>query len=240
MNIVIVDKSTHAQTRVVTNRGKHWDAPIHFVPIVLDEIKQLALEYPIAIRKHPEIGYSELGVLLGFEEEENLYLRTNGWRSRYIPLNIQRQPFFISLDTHNNRSIITIDNCSPRVSHNDGESLFNHDGEPSNFLLKIGRQLTRLLNGELETKAYLAQCEALNLLCPIENTLPKRVTEQLKLDHLYTINDEILTTLEATNVTELHLKHTLRTMYEVQLSAGHMRKLYDWKILQIRKAQQTC
>jgi hypothetical protein len=77
---------------------------------------------------------------MGFEANQNLFLRDNRWDAAYIPALVQRQPFLIATgpEGDNASPVVSLDLDHPRVSQDAGESLFDVDGEPSEFLsLKI-------------------------------------------------------------------------------------------------------
>jgi hypothetical protein len=52
-------------------------------------------DYPIFYTKDKEKDVWQTVALLGFKDNENLFLGKGVWISRYVPLSIQRLPFYI-------------------------------------------------------------------------------------------------------------------------------------------------
>ena len=103
------------------------------MPAVLAEFTHIALQQPIVLTKNGETGQFVCAGMFGFEEGENLFWQNQQWQGLYLPLQIQRQPFFIGevpiqpgkeIKRENDDFLVCIDTNSPAISTTEGESLF--------------------------------------------------------------------------------------------------------------------
>ena len=136
----ILNKEDHQQLRIKTGYGAEFgDAVMHVMTFPM-EFRDIQSCYPILFAKDSNTGGFFAAALMGFEANQNLFLRDNRWDAAYIPALVQRQPFLIATgpEGDNASPVVSLDLDHPRVSQDAGESLFAVDGEPSEFLsLKI-------------------------------------------------------------------------------------------------------
>ena len=88
------------------------------------ELRAVQREYAIIFRKHSETGRFFPNVLLGFKQDENLFLDGNGnWNAVHIPLAMAKGPFIIGFQDVEGKpqASACIDLADPRVSEG-GES----------------------------------------------------------------------------------------------------------------------
>ena len=100
------------------------DGPAPFVRIVTSEIPAAAAACPILFSKHAETGRFYLGALIGLKPGENLLDSPDG-RAAFRPLEADREGFFTADEN------IALDPDHPRFSIEDGNPLFEADGQPS-------------------------------------------------------------------------------------------------------------
>ncbi len=74
---VLIDYKQHSKTLIKTQRGAEYGENVHFIPVIADEVRALALAYPICFLKDNNTGQFGLNVLTGFEAGENLFLQNN-------------------------------------------------------------------------------------------------------------------------------------------------------------------
>ena len=86
------------------------------------EFIEVQREYPILFSKNPQTGEFQSVVLLGVQQNENLFLKQGKWYADYLPAVIAKGPFLIGFeaqDTYQGQvttPVIYIDMASPRVS----------------------------------------------------------------------------------------------------------------------------
>ena len=94
-NLVAVDSKSHKDIKINNTLVEAHGKNLHLVPAVLAEFTHIALQQPIVLTKNSETGQFVCAGMFGFEEGENLFWQNQQWQGLYLPLQIQRQPFFI-------------------------------------------------------------------------------------------------------------------------------------------------
>lgn len=230
-NHALLNNIEHSDLRVITQRGDEYDDNLWFTPTFVDEIRSVQAHYPIVFHKNPESGQFTPITLFGFEQHENLFLQDDKWDAAYLPLSVQRLPFFIGKQeittdgvTEQER-VITIDLDSPRVSKTEGIELFLEYGGNSPYLEDIATILETLHHGLQGNEAFVNALTTLNLLesMTLDITLDNGANHQLI--GFYTINEEVLNNLSPENIVRLHNAGYLQAAYLILASQVHFRDL---------------
>ncbi|MCF6434002.1 SapC family protein [Pseudoalteromonas sp. MMG022] len=222
----LLDNITHKDIKVITNRGEQLGDNVSIARVFPCEYAQLQSEYTIFFKKDATTGQFQSVVLLGFNDNENVYLQGDSWDADYIPLSIQRQPFLIGFVEKQQNGMpvrepaVHIDMNHPRVNTTLGETLFTQSGGMTGYLEKINRILLTIHQGHDENQAFLNDLVAYNLL---ESALINLGAHQLK--GLYTINEDALKRLNDDAVLSLNRKGYLQHIYMVLASLGQLRAL---------------
>ncbi len=129
--IVPLNKEIHKSLKVDARAAAAYGDNQRFTHVIAKEFPLLVVHYPILFAKDANTGEFYCGVMLGFDEGENLFLEE--WRDLefYRPLGLQRVPFYA------NGPDVAIDLDHPRVGVEDGTALFTEFGQPSRYLQRI-------------------------------------------------------------------------------------------------------
>lgn len=142
--------SDHADLRFLRTRDYFFAREELVAPIVIDEIADIAREYPIIF----PTGSALPVALLGVQRESNAYVSLNGaWRATYIPAHIRHYPLAITRipaaqadgadeAERDMRFAVLIDVDSPMISKLEGDPVFEDDGT----LSPIAQQKMQILN----------------------------------------------------------------------------------------------
>ncbi|HEY8567694.1 SapC family protein [Microbulbifer sp.] len=238
-NTVALNNERHRHLRIITARGAEYGEGTHLVPVVANELRNLVLEYPVCISKDPNNGHFSLCALLGFEPDENLYLRKNNWDAQYIPMHIRRQPFMVGYRKpqagpgEGRGAVITVDLASKRVNSADGseegERLFDKDGNHTPFMRQMSDLLGQLISGMESTTAFLKTLSDNDLIEPAHINVQFASGEQKRFEGLYTVNEDKLQKLDANTLVQMHQHGYLQAAYWLAASMGHVRKLIQRK-----------
>lgn len=112
----------------------HFAAQEIFCPVFLQELPYLVREYFICF---PDNRTDLPHVLLGYEQDSNLYVSSSGiWLAEYIPLYIRRYPFILGRVQGKPADEVTLaaDIMAPHFKQSSGEPLFYPDGQPTPIL----------------------------------------------------------------------------------------------------------
>jgi hypothetical protein len=198
----------HRDLRVQAEAAAKFGDNQRFVPVVIAEFPLLVPHYPILFSKDSDTGAFFCGAMLGIDEGENLFLKKDGrGQEGYRPLNLQRAPFFVSGED------LAIDLDHARLAVDDGQALFNDQGEPTAYLESIKAAFQQLKRGAEMTKRFTAALLNSNLLEPVDIILSFDDGSKRNLADLYTVNQEVLRQLPDAAVLELFRRGYLQLIY---------------------------
>jgi len=206
-HIVPLNKETHRSLKVDARASAAYGDNQRFAHVIVNEFPLLVVHYPILFSKDANTGEFYCGVMLGFDEGENLFLEE--WRDLefYRPLGLQRVPFY----AHGPDVAIDLDH--PRVGVEGGTALFTEFGEPTRYLQSIIWAFQDLNSGIAVTRHFIARLLELRLIEPISIEAEFDDGETRDCVGLYTVNQETLSALPDQVVIELYRRGYLRLMH---------------------------
>jgi hypothetical protein len=213
-NLEPLSARNHAQLRLVPRR----DPEPHFIEIVPSEFVAAAIACPILFSKDPRTGAFYSGAVLGLKPGEGA-LKSVEERGGFLPLNLQREGFFISGES------IVIDRACPRFSESEGEPLFDESQQPSIALRNVQRVLGQLHEGAKQSAALIRELTSLKLLEPIDISLSFDDGERLELQGLYTVSRDALRELDDEHVLRLFRNGHLQMAYTIAGSVNQLATL---------------
>lgn len=232
---VMLDNVTHKDLRVVRDYAKVPGYDVSAARVFPSEFIQLQTEYPLFFIRNKEEGGFEPVALLGFEDNENLYMGENGWDANYVPLSIEREPFLIgfqeqTVDGVPTRSpVVHIDLDHPSVSESEGERVFLPHGGESPLLERISSVLMTIHQGHEAAKSLSEMLVGLELIESMTLEAGLKDGSQQSLTGLYTINEDRLQNLNASALESLHRKGHLRDVYMMLASLPNVSRLIERK-----------
>lgn len=237
-NYAILDNVAHADLRVKIEYGEAYGDAINQALVFPTEFQELQREYPIFFRQSPEQKFYAV-VLLGLDRDENLFLEGSRWNARHIPAVQMKGPFAIGLREGENPEQadphIHIDLASPRVSHEEGQSLFLPQGGHSPLLEQIITTLKRIHIGATVVDHFFAELQRFDLIEPVTLEAKFSETEQYTVPDVFTISRSRMAELSGEELHELNKLGLLEHCFAVMASAGNMARIVDMKAL--KKAQ---
>lgn len=206
-NIVPLNKETHRSLKVDTRASALYGDNRRFTPVMVSEFPQLIVHYPILFSKDRDTGQFYCGVLLGFDEGENLFLEEWAERELYRPLTLQRGPFYA------HGAEVAIDLDDPRVGAAGGQPIFTEYGQPTKFLQSIIWAFQDLKPGLETSRIFVARLTELNLIEPIDIEVECGDGSVRHRQGLYTVNQETLSRLPDAVVVELFRRGYMRLIH---------------------------
>ena len=150
------------------------------------------------------------------------------WQGLYLPLQIQRQPFFVGKATPEaDDYVVCIDMDSPATGQNQplpagAELLFLPDGSETEFYRQAKLRLVQLLQGEQQRDALIAVLLQCQLLQPMSLEITFADQSTTRLNGLYTIDADKLAALAPEQVVQLHQQGLLAAIYAIVGSAAQI------------------
>lgn len=197
------------------------------------EFRNVQNSYPIFFQKDESTEQYVPVALFGFVRDENLFLVNDTWQSNYIPLRIRKGPFFIGFKNQNETAdtdlVISIDVEDPRVNTLEGHSVFSNEGENSQYLDEVSKNLQQLHEGEEYNNIFTHLLVKYDLLESVKLDIELKDSSQNNLVGFHTINEDKLASLSDDAVTELHKKGVLAAIYMIIASHSTIHDLIDMK-----------
>jgi hypothetical protein len=169
--------------------------------------------------------------LFGFEQGDNLFLKDGKWDANYIPLTIQRMPFYIGFQEINNNGVvekqrvITVDLDSPKINKEIGINLFLEHGGNSDYLENIAAMLETLHVGMKQSQDFIKALVLFDLLEAVTLDIELIDGSKHQLIGFYTINEDNLNALSPDKLVELYQAGFMESIYMVIASQMHVHDL---------------
>lgn len=237
-NIVLLNNIEHKDLKVIAQRGSDYGDNSMCVPTCPKEFRSLQSQYPIVFGKNTSgQGYTPL-VLLGLTDGENLFVEDGQWNARYLPLCAECQPFFIGQQSQPDLSgeqswVIHVDMDSPKLSYEQGISLFREHGGSSDYLMRISQVLGLIQEGISEVKPFVDLLLEYDLLEPFSAELSLKNHQTYLLQGFFTISEEKLANLPLNALKRLHDSGFLFDIYMQLASLSQIASLIERKNRQL-------
>ncbi|MBM0106254.1 SapC family protein [Steroidobacter sp. S1-65] len=231
----LLNNIAHKDLRVITRHGAEFGDNVATVLTFPTEYGDVQREYPIFFRKDPQTGEFQSIALLGFQQDENLFLDEQGWHAAYIPGIVARGPFLIGFQNKDvdgelrREPVIHVDLDSPRISATEGEPVFLPQGGNTRYLERIGTVLQGIHLGLALSKTMFDAFTAAELIEPVNVEIKFSDEEQFNLRGLYTISEERLRALDGDTLYKLNSAGFLQGAFLVIASLNNVKKLIDMK-----------
>ncbi len=225
----ILDKEKHRQVRVKTGYGAALGDAVMYVMTYPMEFRDIQSCYPILFTKDPNTGGFFAAAVMGFEADQNLFLQDNGWDASYIPAMVQRQPFLIATggDGDNATPVVSLNLDHPRVSHDEGEALFDIEGRSTEFLDQKIALLDKLHRGLQHSKGFIDTLLRHELLEQITLDITFNDGSKKSVQGFYCIAEERLYQLEGDVLESLNQAGYLQPVFMSVASMSRMRDIIE-------------
>lgn len=237
----LLDNVTHKDLRVDMRFGAGLGEEVGMVPAWPTEFAELQREYPIFLRKDGDDGGYQAAALLGFDRNENLFLRDGRWNAGYLPGAVARGPFLIGFqaqpgDEPARKPVIHVDMDHPRVAREGGLAVFLRHGGHTPYLEQVVTVLGGINDGVEAGARMYAAFDALDLIQPMKLEVRFDDANGANLTGLYGIDRDRLAALDAGQLHGLHRAGWLEGAYLMLSSLHNMRRLIAEKQRRLREA----
>jgi len=232
--VELLTHERHKGLRLNLAAMKLHNAQVGNAMIIPSEFVEVQREFPIFFRKNLENGQFYACAMLGLEQNENLFLNSDGWDANYIPLSHVKGPFLIGFQKveskdSEDKAFVYVDVESPYVNDSDGVALFDESGAGTETLDKISEVLAHLNQGVTESVEMFSAFSAAEIIEPLALSIQLDSGEKLAIEGIYTINEERVSELSAEALFELNKSGFLRHAFTIVNSLNNVKKLIDKK-----------
>lgn len=238
----MINENLHKKV-VALDRVKHRDLKLNLNARDLTTVKGLnafflaGTEFSDACKDYPVVwvaaGNDESGkpqvapiAVFGLQAGQNLCIDDNGWRVRYVPAVLRLYPFALAR-VGPTEMVVCFDESWVGFG-NEGQALFNAQGEPGEFVVNVQKQLenfeveverTRLAGAALMEKGLLRDMR-------FDATLPDG--KKLTVDGFLTIDEEKLNQLSDADILTFTRNGLMGLIHAHQISLSNMARLVEW------------
>jgi hypothetical protein len=225
----VLSKDKHRQLRIETGYGAALGDAVMYVMTYPMEFRDIQSCYPILFTKDPNTGGFFAAAVLGFEADQNLFLKNDGWDASYIPALIKRQPFLIATGGKGNDGtpVVSVDLDNPRVSQEEGEALFDAEGGATEFLNQKIALLDKLHRGLQHGTGFIDTLLQHELLEEITLDIAFNDGDKKSVRGFYTIAEEQLYQLKGDVLESLNQAGYLQPVFMVVASLSRMRDIIE-------------
>ncbi|XPF94476.1 SapC family protein [Colwellia sp. RE-S-Sl-9] len=238
-NHVLLNNIEHKDLKINAERSAVMGDNVWYAQTFPMEFRSAQAHYPILFHKDSNTGQFMPITLFGFENDDNLFLKEGKWDATYIPLAVQRLPFYIGQQnvvkdgvTAQER-VITIDLDSPKVNTEHGIDLFLEYGGNSDYLEHMANVLESLHVGLQENNDFIEAMVTCELLESVTLDIELNDGSKNQLMGFYTINEDNLNALSQDKLIRLHNAGFLQAIYMVIASQVHIHDLVARKNAQL-------
>lgn len=227
-HLVAVEPARHQHLYVIPEQIDTHAAGQNLIPVVPAELTHVATQLPLVLAKSGETGQFVLAALTGFAANENLMVQQGQWQGLYLPLQIQRQPFFVGkASPEADDYVVCIDMESPATGQSQplpagAEPLFLADGSESDYYRQAKQRLVQLLQGEQQRATLIDVLLHCQLLQPMSLDITFADQSTTRLNGLYTIDADKLAALAPEQVVQLHQQGHLAAIYAIVGSSAQI------------------
>ena len=225
----VLYKDKHRQLRIKTGYGAALGDAVMYAMTYPMEFRDIQSCYPILFTKDPNTGGFFAAAVLGFEADQNLFLQDDGWDASYVPAILRRQPFLIATggDGGNENPVVSLDLNHPRVSQDEGEAMFDSNGNPTEFLNRKIALLDKLHHGLQHGNGFVDTLLKHELLEQITLDIAFNDGSKKSVQGFYTIAEERLYQLQGDVLELLNQAGYLQPVFMAVASMSRMRDIIE-------------
>lgn len=227
--LVPINKEQHKDLKVKAIEGFDYAKDFHIASLMVHEFARAASVYPIVFIEDKAQDEFRPVVLLGLDEGENLFVGSDGkWSASYVPAIIRRYPFALAKVNEEGQYTVCVDEGSDTVSREEGNPLFDENGELTEVVDNVKRYLGELQQMEAFTQEFCTNLAHQNLFTPL-NMRVRQDNQVKNITGCYVVNEERLNNLSDSKLLDLRQRRYLAPIYAHLTSLAQIERLSQLK-----------
>lgn len=227
-NIVLLNSEEHKNLKCQEKPSFEHLYNQNLIPLVASEFMYACNNFPVIFVKDGGTGEFRSAAMVGIDEGENLIFSQDRVATTYIPIAVQRYPFYASQGSEVGQVSLCADIDSALISETVGVSLFDENGKPSEFAQSRVNILADYAVKEAVTREFI------DYLADIELLVHAQVSvnvggEKKSVSGLYKVDENKLKVLSDDQILALHKKNYFSAIYSHLNSLGQIQKLLNLK-----------
>lgn len=214
-----LNRELHKELKYQSSPDYSFTENINSVPLTGIEFFEASRDVPVLFSKDSEGNFFPLA-LLSLMETGHKQLDDGGrWENSYVPAFIRRYPFALTEE-----GTVCFDKESAQLGE-EGEALFNDEGENSETLNNIISFLNNYDQQYKNTRAFCDECNEFELFAPFNLQVMVDKDNPLRLEGLYAIDETKLGELPEDKVNHWFKSGWLAWSYAHLHSLGALKRL---------------
>jgi len=227
-SVVPISLKKHGKKRIKTLQNFDFAKEANMASIMVHEFSRAASIYPIVFMEDKRNNQFRPVVLLGLEQGENLFIQKDRWQASYVPAIIRRYPFALAKTGEEGRFTICIDEQSELLNDEEGQPLFEDNGEPAELMNRVKRYLSDLQKMDLFTDAFCKYLAEKNLFAPLNMKI--RIGKEMRnIKGAYVVNEERINALSDEVFIEMRTRKYIPVVYSHLSSLSQIERLINFK-----------
>ena len=225
-SLAALNYDVHQSLRVKANHPCPAAEGQHLIPLFVGEYVLAGGDFPVVFVKDEETGKMRSAAMSGLKLEQNLFFTETEWLGKYVPISARPSAIvLVPSPEDETRLVICVNEDSPLLNKEDGQALFNDDGEQSDYL-KHQIELAREARGQVAlTEAFIQKLLDLNLLKSNPITVQPTGEKPYELSGLYIVDEQALNELSDEVFQELRKSGFLPPIYAALSSMFRLESL---------------
>jgi len=211
-SVVPLNSKLHADTCIEPTNNYEFTSGTNAVPLMAVEIPQAAGEFAIVFSVNEQEVIPV--VILGIQNEQNLFLGENGqWKSQYIPAFIRRYPFVFAAAEDKKTLTLCVDEKHAGVNaEGRGQRLFE-DEKPTEFTQNVLKFLENYQKEYERTKVLGKHLQEHDLLEPTQVEVAFPSGSKFKLAGFHVVSREKMKKLTGETLSAMVASNELELIY---------------------------
>ncbi|WP_371377213.1 SapC family protein [Thalassotalea aquiviva] len=237
-NVQPLNKSAHANLKIKPQANFAHVASQHLAPVVVQEFARAAAEFPVVFVKNSENDTFQPVALFGVKPGENLYTATARWEGVYAPAAVTHFPLSLVPESKDsNKFMVVIATETSVVNEEEGNSLFDENGEETEYLTRRKEGLGLYFEHAQMTKAFTKELADKELLVG-QNIEIDINGEKIQINGIFHVDEKKLNELSDEEYLSLRKRGFLGPIYAHLNSMHQVHRLVQKKAAQATQAVQ--
>lgn len=234
-NPMLLNQVAHKTVKIAKVVNFSFAQDLNSVLLTGQEFMEASKRYPIAFVSGKNDDIVPLAIL-GLRQKGNLFVDDEGkWKEgAYIPAFIRRYPFILSENDPSGQNFaVSVDAEYEGFDKEEGMSLFDEEGNPSDDLNKVVEFLKQYQMQNMFTQEFVKKLTEYNLLKDFSADITMPAGEKLGFRGLKMINEKALLELDDEKALDLFRRGFLGWIY------GHLYSLSNFRALGALEAKKA-
>ncbi len=222
-NLEPIDVAVHKDIRLQPIDGLAYADDVSSTPLSATEMALAARYFPIVF---PDAEPMMPVALMSLNPGENAFVGTDGkWLVDYVPAHIRRYPFILGITETSDKFAIMIDRDAPHISLDQGERLYDDDGEMTPALTKAVEFLKLFQQESVATSQMIRPLVDKNMLIEQTYTITRDDGKEMSYNGLRVVDAARISSLDDQTLAEWVRSGLMGLVYAHLNSIDNIRKL---------------